>query len=278
MAALETELVVIDGFLARLDAADTDYSDLRGELYAHFGGLPLEPIEPATLCLAEPSPVASSESAIAVLIAPRGLRASDISISGPPPAPWVSAGGHFRFLVAVTAPTGPEAQAEQRAAAEDALVSRLRVSASLVPTVSSLGPARALPATCQLASDACAAVVIDIALPSGLPPGGEGSWALRLERVALGGSLLELAPLARAEFPFFSRPQAGPVCPASILFDACRTGHVSDVHCILDGPRGAYSTEETDRVREIWLHLSIECATFLVSLLRRRAERACLSQ
>ena len=273
IAALETELVVVDGFLARIDTADTDNTDLRSELYAHFGDLPLEPIEPATLRL-EPSPATSLES---VLIAPRGLLASDVSISGPPPAPWVSAGGHFRFVVAVRAPlAGPEAQSEQRAA--DALVSRLRVSASLVPTAGSLGPALALPATCQLAPDACAAVVIDVALPSELPPGGEGTWALRLERVALGGSLLDLAPLARATFPFFSRPQAGPVCPAGTLFDACLGGRMSDVRSILDGPRGAFSTEETDRVREIGLQAKRMSATFFAPLRCRRAERACLSQ
>lgn len=279
VSALEAELVSVDSALAQLQGARGDertQAQLSARFFAQFGPLPLEPVEPDTLCLL---PLTGNMLDMAVC-APCSATAADVAVRGAPTGP-LSTGSPLTFDVVFTGDRFGTVSADERRAAAAALAPRLRIAASLVPARPALpappgqppGPPQPilLPHTCEL-NGAGDGVRVSVLLPPFLPRGGAAAaaagpcppaWDVRVGLLAVGGSAIRLGDLDKG----FSLVQAqpGPPRSAGALHAACKAGSVEALRRVLsaagEAPElrrrtelqrrraAAYSTEEADEVR-----------------------------
>ena len=162
----------------------------------------------------------------------------------------------FSFDVLLCSPYDERdaAAVEGRRVVVESVCARLRASAALVCSPCGDAAPDPLPLVVSCAPNGAGnGVCVAVALPDPPPPSIPGStWALRIDRLALGGTSL-LSPEGSLASPvpvlLDRRPPPGPVRPAGDLFGACRRCNLDDARRIMSGPPDTWSTEETDNVR-----------------------------
>lgn len=250
IAALEAELVAADAAICRLqNYADTSASL---ELFSRYGPSPLVPAEPSSLFLDE----IGAGTGIATLCATRRVEVHNLGIRSESLA-WVLAGaGPICFDVTFLGVRG--ARASKLHAAASALTDRLRVSAALVPFVDGVPPSGArssvpgqpLSVAVQVNARGDGATV-GITLPTTLKPAADAAgWAVRILRIGVGGSEVDLGPLSAAAMRVFTLHAHSRHCKhddvdAGAVFRAAKAGKVAAVAAAL---AAGGSTEEADEV------------------------------